>query len=56
MVSETIYFLEDLTEGICPSCNERTDCIVKSDGRCVDYIEKEKFSDGYETLIMYVLR
>jgi hypothetical protein len=43
MIEETIYFPEDLEYGICSSCGETTNEILKGDGRCIDCIEEAKF-------------
>jgi hypothetical protein len=43
MISETIYFQTDLEFGICTSCGEVSNEILKGDGRCLDCIEEEKF-------------
>lgn len=40
---ETIYSRCDLRSGKCHSCGERSDEILKGDGRCIDCIEAEKF-------------
>lgn len=45
MVTETIYKQEELEHGICSSCNQESDEILKEDGRCIDCIEADKFYD-----------
>lgn len=43
MIEETIYDISELTHGVCESCGEESDEILKGDGRCVDCIEEERF-------------
>ena len=43
MISETIYTPDELTHGICTSCGEESDEILKGDGRCIDCIESDNF-------------
>ena len=50
MVTERIYYPEDLTEGICSCCGEESDSVAKFDGRCVDCIEDERFMDECEKM------
>lgn len=45
MVTETIYKQEELEHGICISCSQESDEILKEDGRCIDCIEADKFYD-----------
>lgn len=43
MISETLYSRHDLESGVCESCGEYSDEILKGDGRCIDCIETELF-------------
>lgn len=43
MITETTYCPEELAHGVCSSCGEESDEILKGDGRCVDCIEEDKF-------------
>lgn len=43
MITETTYYPEDLEYGVCRSCEEESDEILKGDGRCVGCIEEERF-------------
>jgi hypothetical protein len=43
MIDETIYNQNDLVNGKCISCGEKSDEILVGDGRCVDCIEEQKF-------------
>lgn len=43
MIEETVYSPDELEHGVCKSCGEESDEILKGDGRCVDCIEEEKF-------------
>lgn len=43
MISETLYSRHDLESGVCESCGEYSDEILKGDGRCLDCIETELF-------------
>jgi hypothetical protein len=48
---ERIYEYYELKSGTCSSCLEYSNEILKSDGRCIDCIEEEKFID--ESLHIY---
>jgi hypothetical protein len=43
MISETLYSRHDLESGVCESCGEHSNEILKGDGRCIDCIETELF-------------
>lgn len=43
MITETTYYPDDLTHGVCRCCEEESDEILKGDGRCVDCVEEELF-------------
>lgn len=43
MITETTYYPDDLRHGVCRSCAEESDEILKGDGRCVGCIEEERF-------------
>lgn len=55
MITETTYFPDELEHGKCKCCNEVSDEIVKSDGRCIDCIEEEKFYEQTMTPDTYSL-
>ena len=43
MITERTYHQEDLTFGVCTSCGEVSNEIVRGDGRCVECIEADIF-------------
>ena len=43
MRTEVVYSRCDLKSGKCRSCGEKSNEILKGDGRCIDCIEAEKF-------------
>lgn len=43
MITETTYSHLDIEKGKCKSCGEKSNEILIDDGRCVDYIESDKF-------------
>lgn len=43
MITETIYTSSDLEHGICSSCGEESDEILRGTNTCIDCIESEKF-------------
>lgn len=43
MKTETTYTEMELITGECTCCNEKSNEIIESDGRCIECIEDEKF-------------
>ena len=50
MITETVYTPDELEHGVCSSCGEESDEILKGDGRCIDCIEADEF---YEATMNY---
>lgn len=45
MIETTNHSEFDLEKGTCTSCSEKSDEILKDDGRCIDCVEAQKFED-----------
>ena len=43
MIEDKTYTPDELTHGVCTSCGEESDEILKGDGRCVDCIAADDF-------------